>query len=263
MHIYYIVIVINTKPYNYVKIYLYKQMKNVLILLLAGQGSRIQEQIHMKKQFYKVNSKELFLYAFDSFLACGRIDTFVLVIDENDQKKVMDILHQYPKYNSVNLFLVFGGKTRSESVRNALFFLSETADLNSDDKVIIHDADRPLIKQEDISFYLEESQNVEAATPVVKINDSLMENTNRGFVYRSRDYKFLVQTPQIFSFGPLLNLYENHFVNNETDDFRKALENGLANKVVTGNPLTFKVTTYQDLIFFKDIVENKGGIKDD
>ena len=101
MHIYYIVIVINTKPYNYVKIYLYKQMKNVLILLLAGQGSRIQEQIHMKKQFYKVNSKELFLYAFDSFLACGRIDTFVLVIDENDQKKVMD---EYTRVGSYSVF---------------------------------------------------------------------------------------------------------------------------------------------------------------
>ncbi len=230
-------------------------MRNVLILLLAGQGQRMQEQIHMKKQFYKVNSKELFLYSFDSFLECGKIDTFVLVIDEVDQEKVMKILHQYPKYNSVNLFLVFGGKTRSESVRNALFFLAETAELNDDDKVIIHDADRPLIKQEDITFYLSESMNVDAVTPVIKINDSLIENTNRGFVYRSRDFKFLVQTPQIFSFGPILYLFENQFINNETDDFRKALENGLPNKVVSGNPLTFKVTNYQDLLLFKEIVE--------
>ena len=86
-----------------------------------------------------------------------------------------------------------------------------------------------------------------------------MENTNRGFVYRSRDYKYLVQTPQIFTFGPILYLYENHFVNNETDDFRKALEHGLMNKVVAGNPLTFKITTYQDLLLFSEIVGNKNG----
>ena len=86
----------------------------------------MQEQIHMKKQFYKVNSKEVFLYSLESFLQSGRIDTFVLVIDQEDQEKVVNILHQHPEFNNCNLFLVFGGKTRSESVRNALFFLSES-----------------------------------------------------------------------------------------------------------------------------------------
>ena len=219
----------------------------------------MQEQIHMKKQFYKVNSKEVFLYSLESFLQSGRIDTFVLVIDQEDQEKVVNILHQHPEFNNCNLFLVFGGKTRSESVRNALFFLSESENAKDEDKVIIHDADRPLIKQGDIAFYLSEAKGVDATTPVVKINDSLMENTNRGFVYRSRDYKYLVQTPQIFTFGPILYLYENHFVNNETDDFRKALEHGLMNKVVAGNPLTFKITTYQDLLLFSEIVGNKNG----
>lgn len=236
-------------------------MRHILVLLLAGQGRRLQEQIHMKKQFYKVNSLELFLYSLKSFLQCGRIDTYVLVIDEEDQEKVINILHQHPEFNSCNLFLVFGGKTRSESVRNALLFLSDSDNAKDDDKIIIHDADRPLIKQGDIAFYLSEAKNVDATTPVIKINDSLIENTNRGFVYRSRDYKYLVQTPQIFTFGPLLYLYQNHFVNNETDDFRKALENGLVNKVVAGNPLSFKVTTYPDLLFFIDIVGNKQGGK--
>ena len=232
-------------------------MKNVLVLLLAGNGKRLYEHIKMKKQFYKVNTKELFLYSLDTFVESGKINTYVLVINEEDQNEVIQILHRYPKYDDCNIILVYGGKTRSESVRNALFFLHESKNATNMDKVIIHDADRPLLKQSDISFYLSEAQTTDAVTPVVKIHDSLIENTNRGFVYRSRDFKYLVQTPQIFTFGPIYEIYRQSFVSNETDDFRRALEKGLDNKVISGNPLTFKVTNYQDLLFLLDIVSNK------
>ena len=86
------------------------------------------------------------------------IDNILLVIRKKDTHIVEDIIKE-EKINK-NVLIVYGGKSRQESVFNGL---CET----NDDIVIIHDGARPAIKDTYICDLLKEMDNYNGATIVV------------------------------------------------------------------------------------------------
>ena len=111
-------------------------MKNSLILLMAGNGSRCGLEIN--KVLYRINQVPLFIYSLEKFNQVG-FDEYILVVSENDY----DIVTEYIENTSYNVKIVLGGQSRCESVRNAIKHVSG-------DYVFIHDAARPLIHIDDL-----------------------------------------------------------------------------------------------------------------
>ena len=102
--------------------------------------------------------------------------------------------HSYDYGNDGNIF--FGGKTRYESVKNALFKLK----INKDDIVSIHDGVRPFISTKLINKLFKSAIKKGHAAPILAPKDSLrmfIKNSSRTKSVNRSSFRF-TQTPQIF-----------------------------------------------------------------
>jgi 2-C-methyl-D-erythritol 4-phosphate cytidylyltransferase len=171
---------------------------NTAIVVAAGKGERLFQKLGMKKQFYPLyKNKEMFLLSLEPFLLDKSFSHIVLVIPQEDEKKVCGILKREKIDDKVQL--AFGGAERETSVLNALnALLVSCPELKeSETKVFIHDADRPLLTQALLKRLEKAAEKNEAVVPAVKLKDSLFCTAEDKYVNRA-DY-LAVQTPQVFS----------------------------------------------------------------
>lgn len=222
-------------------------MKNVFVLLLAGKGERLFEYIQMKKQFFKINGKELFIYPLMTAIKSGIYDEILLVTDEEDIPLAAKCLTPYSEkeLKGVSLHFTSGGKDRNESVKKALDYLDGRID--EDGVVYIHDADRVMISEDFLKQEKDMFVDVDALTPVIPLHDSLMKVTRKNIEYQDRNYLYRVQTPQVFRYQKIHEIYQKGYDKRDTDDFKKALNGGLTCVTVRGDVMNFKVTDWDDL----------------
>lgn len=231
------------------------QEKDVAILLLAGSGTRLYEDIQIKKQFYPINHKELYLYALDSFLKSNLFQRIVLVIDKEDQERIaMNLKNKVDIPEDTEISLVYGGKDRNESVYHGLISLK---DIGKDCAVFIHDAARPLIEQEELLTLHDRIREHDALTLMLPMHDSILKEKNGKLTYVDRKNMYRVLTPQVFVYSKILSIYENGYDKKDTDDFKKAVNASLDCELVRGEAKNFKVTEIDDLNLLESIIINK------
>ncbi len=229
--------------------------KDVAILLLAGNGTRIYQDIQIKKQFYPIDHRELYLYALDALLKSNLFSRIVLVIDKEDQERIVSNLQTKIEIpDDCLISLVYGGKDRNESVYHGLISLK---DLEEDFAIFIHDAARPLIRQETLMLLHEEILNHDALTLVLPMHDSILKEKKGKISYVDRKNMYRILTPQVFVYSKILSLYESGYDKKDTDDFKKAVKAGLDTKLVRGDASNFKVTEIDDLRLLEQIISHK------
>lgn len=221
------------------------------ILLLAGSGSRLYKKIHIKKQFYPLNGKEMFLYPLNSAIESNLFFNIVLVVDKEDEEKVKEILNR--EYKENKFIITYGGKDRNESVKNGLLALKNKDNLDS--YVFIHDSDRVLLSSSYIKELSEAIISYDALTPVLGLHDSILKEENNNINYLSRDNLYLIQTPQVFDYQKILDIYEFGYDEKDTDDFKKAVTSKLKIRTYPGLYENFKVTTIDELSLIKRIFD--------
>jgi 2-C-methyl-D-erythritol 4-phosphate cytidylyltransferase len=230
--------------------------KDVAILLLAGSGTRIYQDIQIKKQFYPINHKELYLYALETFLKSNLFQRIVLVIDGEDQERIaMNLKNKVDIPEDTEIALVYGGKDRNESVYHGLVSLK---DIGKDCAVFIHDAARPLLEEEELFTLHKEIREHDALTLMLPMHDSILREKNGKLTYVDRKNMYRVLTPQVFIYSKILSIYENGYDKKDTDDFKKAVDANLDCKLVRGNVENFKVTEIDDLKLLEHLIIDKG-----
>lgn len=134
--------------------------------------------------------------------------------------------------------VVPGGNNRSQSVRNGLAKLPDTAT-----HVLIHDAARPLVTTAIVERVIAALSNGAAAVvPVVPVTDTL-RSTSGGTVDRSE--LVAVQTPQGFELSGLLTAHDLNI--DGTDDASVVEAIGVPVDHVPGSVANLKVTFIHDL----------------
>ena len=225
---------------------------NAAILLLAGQSQRLNYGV--KKQFFQINDKPLFLYAFEKFLNTKKFQKIVLVISKDDFEIVNTFLKPYNNDDIIGI--VFGGQTRKESVNNALLSLKNI--LGPTDNVLIHDAARALISTELIENILSELSNSICVVPAINVVDSMVKaNSSTIESYVNRDDYKLIQTPQGFKYEGILNAHINLKNKDFSDDASLMHALNIPIKIIEGDRFNIKVTTKQDLEIVKYILEGR------
>jgi 2-C-methyl-D-erythritol 4-phosphate cytidylyltransferase/2-C-methyl-D-erythritol 2,4-cyclodiphosphate synthase len=145
---------------------------------------------------------------------------------------------------SANLQLLpcaYGGETRQISAKNGLIALSKY----KPNKVLIHDAARPLIIDDLISEVVLALNNFEAVDICMDVPDTIRDRKDAR-KYLDRSELYLAQTPQGFQFTKILDLHEKFRNNSYTDDISLAIEGGLKLGLIKGNRSNFKITTEED-----------------
>jgi 2-C-methyl-D-erythritol 4-phosphate cytidylyltransferase len=116
------------------------------------------------------------------------------------------------------------------------------------EKVLIHDAARPLVSKKVIDRVLQNLSDFDAVFPVLPLVDALWKvEKNKYELLKGRNLLFRAQTPQGFNFSMIL---EAHLKNTDywaLDDISLATKLGVSVKHVTGCESNLKITTSEDL----------------
>ena len=216
-------------------------MHKYAIIVAGGKGERMGSEL--PKQFLEVQGKPILIHTIEKFKTTFQDIEIILALPENqiDFWEELCVLHHFP-FSPKRV--VKGGKTRFESVKNALELVTEVG------LVAIHDGVRPLVSSETIKKCFLHAKDKGNAIPVVDVVDSLrhvskQEGTNKS-VTRSC-YK-AVQTPQCFNSEIILKAYQQDFSPAFTDDASVVEKLGEAINLVEGNTENIKITTQQDLL---------------
>ena len=224
-------------------------MSNIVIILVAGNSTRCNFANNIPKQYQKFNNKELLSIVIEKFISYADL---ILVVNSNHKKYYEPITRKYKLKH-----IVKGGKTRQESVFNALQY-AENLNPNN---VIIHDGARVLINDKIIKKSLELLNYHKAVVPIIPVSDTIREINNNKSKTIKRDKLYRVQTPQSFSYELLYNAYKNITLKDSnwadyTDDAAIIEADNEQIKFFTGVEENFKITTQNDFIMAKKIYDN-------
>ena len=210
----------------------------------------------LPKQFINVYDKPVLIYTLESFQKHPQVDAIELVCIDGWH----EIVWAYAKqFNITKLkWIVSGGKTGQESIRNGVYGLEGKA--NPDDNIIIHDGIRPLVEPSVLSDVISKcSQYGNAVTSmpyneqIFVINEDDETTTNK---YIPRETLRRVSTPQAYRFDLLdekyheayekeIGIYGSHYTNT------MMVELGVTLHFAAGSDKNIKLTTKDDLEMFK------------
>lgn len=220
-------------------------MRKYAIIVAGGSGSRMQTDL--PKQFLLLNNKPILMITMEKF-AMDSIE-LILVLNVDYHSYWLDLCK---KYNfTTKHILVKGGRNRYESVKNGL------AEIKENSWVAIHDAVRPLIKQETIERAFLESEKLGNVVLAVKSKDSIRRIESNISYSVPRDQFYLIQTPQIFTFEVLKEAYKQDFRNEFTDDASVVEKLGHSINLIIGDYSNIKITYPEDLLIAEAILNSK------
>lgn len=224
-----------------------KNKKVTAIVLAAGNSIRYGQ--NRNKNLEIINNKSILEYSLNEFNKNKKIDNIIIACKESELEEINNII--YKTRSNKPIKAIIGGKTRQESVYNSI---------NSTDSeiVIIHDAARPMIKQQYIDTCINEMDSFKGVTIGVKSKDTIKIADNSGIIRQTtqRENTWIIQTPQCFDRLSLLSAH-NKFKNdsNITDDCMILEKNNETVKIIPGDYSNIKLTTYDDLNLVKEFLK--------
>ncbi len=235
-------------------------MKTVAIILAAGSGSRMN--LDVKKQYLDIGGKPLIYYSLKAFEE-SIIDDIVLVVSRGDVGFVKhDIVERY-HFDKVTA-VVEGGLARYHSVRLGLMAAAKDCDY-----AFIHDGARPFVNRDIIMRALQAVKEYKACVVGMPAKDTIKIADKKGFAASTPDRNLMwtVQTPQVFSYKMILDLYlrldreEGELMAkgiNITDD-AMVVEYYTDTKVklVEGSYENIKITTPEDIAVAEAILKKR------
>lgn len=167
---------------------------NIIVILAGGSGSRYESST--PKQYTYINGVELIDYSISEMKLSEKADNIIVALND-DINEVDRVRKEY------NVEVIKGGKDRAHSFQNAVDYINAT--YKDCQKVIFHEAARPLVKHDVIDKYfalLDEYDYVESCQ---KIYDSLGSYVIHA--PRREDY-YLIQAPEAYRFSVLCQYYD-------------------------------------------------------
>ena len=212
------------------------------ILPAAGQGRRMGA--NQNKLFLPLNDSSVLEETLRKVISHPQICHIYLVYAQEDQE-FLNSLRSLP-----DLTLVLGGERRQDSVAAAL------AQIQTDrlvEKVIVHDAARPLCSTELISRVIRALEHYPAVIPVIPLKDTIRQINGEQVKLVNRQDYVATQTPQGFHLSPywqatLQSQQEDWEV---TDDASLLEKTGIPVHLIPGEETNLKITTPLDLEFAK------------
>lgn len=224
-------------------------MKTTVLLMAAGSGKRMGGSV--KKQYIKLDGKEILRHTAQVFETCELIDEIVVVTPEDEVQYVGELLADCKKLKCV----VEGGSERQYSVYNGLK-AAEDCDI-----VLIHDGVRPFVTHKGIEDCVECVKRSGACVLGVPVKDTIKICDEDGNIVSTpkRSLVWAAQTPQCFSYNMIYDAYKKAAVDGflGTDDASVAEYCGIEVCMVKGDYDNIKITTPEDIAIGEQILRKR------
>lgn len=212
-------------------------MDQFAIIVAGGTGTRVNSAV--PKQFIPIAGKPVLMHSILAFHDFNPSTHLIVALHPDLFGAWKSLCLQYSF--TVPHTLAEGGKTRFDSVKNALSFVS------ADGIVAIHDGVRPLVSKHLISRAFDHALVHGNAIPAVPMTDSVRKTDNGSSSPLDRSQLSLIQTPQVFLTNLILHAYKQPYRDSFTDDASVLEASGTAISLIPGEPYNIKITYPEDL----------------
>lgn len=213
------------------------------IIVAGGSGTRMGKSL--KKQYLPVAGLPLMGHALQVLDRAQEVDSLILSVPNEDMHFIeKEILTRLSLKKEIRL--VAGGKTRQESVVSGLRALDSSASY-----VLVHDAVRPFLNQDQITRLVLAAKSHGAASLALPVTDTLRRKIGDGKSEAlSRENVFSMQTPQVFRADLLIRAHERASALGilGTDDAGLVADMGEPLVLVEGSRMNIKITEPDDLV---------------
>ncbi|WP_172295261.1 bifunctional 2-C-methyl-D-erythritol 4-phosphate cytidylyltransferase/2-C-methyl-D-erythritol 2,4-cyclodiphosphate synthase [Pseudoruegeria sp. HB172150] len=207
--------------------------RTAAIIVAAGRGLRAGGPV--AKQWQPLAGRRVIDRTLDAFRDAPGVDRIVVVLHPQEMPLCEGL---------GEVLAVAGGDNRSDSVRAGLEALAD----GGFDRVLIHDAARPLVSQRIIADVIAALEDNQGAAPALAVTDALWRGDD-GIVtgLQPRDGLLRAQTPQGFHFDPILAAHRAHG-GAAADDVEVARAAGIKVAMVPGEERNLKLTQPGDFV---------------
>lgn len=230
---------------------------NSVIIVAAGAGRRMN--LHINKQYIKLDEKEMITHTIDVFYNNKNIDEIIVCIKEEEEYFFVNEI--VDKYNFENIKIAYGGKERQDSIYNGLKKVDQNCDI-----VLIHDGARPFVSHHIINESIKVAKEKQAAVVGVPVRDTV-KVVEDGIVKHTpqRSTLWSAQTPQTFKYDLIMKAYEEAYKHNYygTDDSMLVEFIGQSVSMVMGSYENIKITNPEDINVAEQILELRKKSKKD
>ncbi|EZP83467.1 Bifunctional enzyme IspD/IspF [Novosphingobium resinovorum] len=224
-------------------------IRTAALVVAAGKGLRAGQPV--PKQFARWRGKPVVRHSVEALAAAGCAPILVVIPDG------AEAVAREALAGIAGVQFTTGGAARQESVRLGLEVLAGA----EPDRVLIHDAARPLLPAEVIERLLIALDAYKGAIPVLPVADSLTHAAGdlMGAPARREDLR-RVQTPQAFHFAEVLAAHRDwDGPTNAGDDAQVAQAWGMDVALVEGDETLHKLTYAADFGASKPLVRVGSG----
>lgn len=220
------------------------------IVPAAGRGIRLKSKI--AKPLVRVGGQPLVIRTLKALSQVAAIREIIVVAHKRDEGVIQCAIAQARIKTAIRV--VLGGRRRQDSVYNGLQHIDQRAGI-----VIVHDAARPFVESAVIKGVIRAAERWGAAVAAVPLKPTVKRVDALGRVTETplRDGLFEIQTPQGFKTQLLRKAYQRFGCDDVTDDASLVEKLGVAVHIAAGSYSNIKITTPEDLVFAKAIIQNK------
>lgn len=222
-----------------------------VIIVAGGRGTRMGADV--PKQFLPLAGKPVLVHTVERFRQALPQAQIVVVLPRQEWCRWENIVQAWGLAGTHTVCA--GGKTRFESVKNALEAIVPCR------LAVIHDGVRPLVSERLIHTAVACALKHGTAVPAVEPVDSYRELIPDGSRPCDRDRLRAVQTPQVFDYELLRAAYDRPYSSRFTDDASVVECAGTPVVLCSGERDNLKITTPGDLIVAEALYAWKDGQK--
>lgn len=228
---------------------------NIAIVFAGGSGVRMGAGI--PKQFLEVNGKPILIHTMQLFQFHKKIDKIYVAVQENYISYVETLAAEY-HLNKVAA-VVAAGDTAQDTIYRALLRAREE---NPEDSVVlIHDGVRPFVSHNTISDNISAAKKYGNGITCTACYETILLSRDGESVdhvpYRKET--FSAQAPQTFRLGDIIAIHDqirksDTGYTDMVDACTMCNKLGIAVHMVPGNRGNIKVTTPEDVYFFRALL---------
>jgi 2-C-methyl-D-erythritol 2,4-cyclodiphosphate synthase/2-C-methyl-D-erythritol 4-phosphate cytidylyltransferase len=218
-------------------------MQTYCIILAAGNNKRFSNTEN--KLFANIYGSPLIFFTLTNILKIFNKNEIYIVINKNLPKKQQSFLKKFTQNN-----LIIGGKSRFESLKNAIHCFEKDVNL------LIHDAARPNINKNLIKKIKNEieSDNTYSVVPYTHITDTLKNKQINKYYSVKRSQFINTQTPQALKLNKVSRKIISSTHKDVTDESEIFDKFSLKTKYLLGSNTNIKVTNKDDLNLIKKLL---------
>ena len=207
-------------------------MKDKITVIIAAGGSGERAKQKKNKILTEVDGTVCIKKTFDAFCLSELIDEYVVAAKQEDAEEIKSLLPPFVK-------IVNGGKTRTQSVQNALA-------LATGDIVLIHDGARPFVSDKIIKDCIESAKEKGSGVAAIPSRDTVVKADGNTTEYLGKSGLYLIQTPQAFRTEEIKKAYEKAGDKPFNDDGEEYLNCFNKLNLVAGDKNNIKLTFPED-----------------